>query len=172
MQDLVTLLYNERKGLAYSLILKMKATWSSETSVCFQRNTRHYIPEARTLQKSRSFKKYINKWEHYIIGRKSDILITVHMHVCKEYELTLCSSTAGRMLMEQFSLWTAYSFLGIRLLKRRFLNQLQALSRDEFVQVTFGVPLQKLCKAAEFRTFTGLFTFTQCLINLFHGTEA
>jgi hypothetical protein len=36
--------------LAYSSTLKMKATWSSETSVDFQRTTRRYIPEDRTLQ--------------------------------------------------------------------------------------------------------------------------
>jgi hypothetical protein len=30
----------------------MEATYSSETSVDFRRNTRHYIPEDRTLQNS------------------------------------------------------------------------------------------------------------------------
>jgi hypothetical protein len=34
---------------AYSLTLKMEATHSSETSVEFQRTTRHYVPEDRTL---------------------------------------------------------------------------------------------------------------------------
>jgi hypothetical protein len=36
--------------LAYSSTLKTEATYSSETSVVFQRNTRRYIPENRTLQ--------------------------------------------------------------------------------------------------------------------------
>jgi hypothetical protein len=36
--------------LAYSSTLKMEAKCSSETSVDFQRTTRHYIPEDRTLQ--------------------------------------------------------------------------------------------------------------------------
>jgi hypothetical protein len=35
-------------SLAYSSTLKMEATCSSETSVEFQRNTRHYTPEDRT----------------------------------------------------------------------------------------------------------------------------
>jgi hypothetical protein len=35
--------------LAYSLRLKMEATCSSETSNDFQRTTRRYIPEDRTL---------------------------------------------------------------------------------------------------------------------------
>jgi hypothetical protein len=34
--------------LAYYLILKMAATFSSETSFDFQRTTRHYIPEDKT----------------------------------------------------------------------------------------------------------------------------
>jgi hypothetical protein len=38
----------------------MEATYSSETSVDFQRNTRRYIPEDRTLHNYRSenFKSY------------------------------------------------------------------------------------------------------------------
>jgi hypothetical protein len=36
--------------LAYSSTLKVDATSSSETSVNFQRTTRRYIPEERTLQ--------------------------------------------------------------------------------------------------------------------------
>jgi hypothetical protein len=35
--------------LAYSSTLKMEVTCSSETSVDFQRTTRRYIPEERTL---------------------------------------------------------------------------------------------------------------------------
>jgi hypothetical protein len=35
--------------LAYSLTLKIEVTYSSETSVGFQRATRRYIPEDRTL---------------------------------------------------------------------------------------------------------------------------
>jgi hypothetical protein len=35
--------------LVYSSTLKMEATFSSETSVDFQRTTRHYIPEESTL---------------------------------------------------------------------------------------------------------------------------
>jgi hypothetical protein len=34
----------------YSLTLKMEATYSSETSVDFQRITQRYIPEDRTMQ--------------------------------------------------------------------------------------------------------------------------
>jgi hypothetical protein len=37
--------------LAYSSTMKMEATCSSETSVDFQRTTRHYIPEDKTLLK-------------------------------------------------------------------------------------------------------------------------
>jgi hypothetical protein len=36
--------------MAYSLILNMEATRSSETSVDFHRSTRSYIPKDRTLQ--------------------------------------------------------------------------------------------------------------------------
>jgi hypothetical protein len=39
--------------LAYSSILKMEAVCSSETSVEFQRTTRRYIPEDRTLNNHR-----------------------------------------------------------------------------------------------------------------------
>jgi hypothetical protein len=38
---------------AYSLTLEMEATYSSETSVDFQRNTQPYIPEDRTLHDHR-----------------------------------------------------------------------------------------------------------------------
>jgi hypothetical protein len=38
-------------GLAFSSILKLEATCPSETSVDFERNTRRYIPEERTLQR-------------------------------------------------------------------------------------------------------------------------
>jgi hypothetical protein len=41
--------------LAYSSTLKMEATCSSEKSVDFQRITRRYIPEDRTVQFSRGF---------------------------------------------------------------------------------------------------------------------
>jgi hypothetical protein len=39
----------ERKCLVYSSTLKMEATYSSETSVDFQRTSRNYIPEISTL---------------------------------------------------------------------------------------------------------------------------
>jgi hypothetical protein len=39
--------------LAYSLALKMEATCPSETSIDFQRATRRYIPEDRTLHNHR-----------------------------------------------------------------------------------------------------------------------
>jgi hypothetical protein len=35
--------------LSYSLTQKMEVTCSSEISVAFQRTTRHYLPEDRTL---------------------------------------------------------------------------------------------------------------------------
>jgi hypothetical protein len=38
--------------LAYFSLLKMDAIFSSETSVDFQRNTRHYIPKDRTIRYS------------------------------------------------------------------------------------------------------------------------
>jgi hypothetical protein len=46
---------------AYSSTLKMGATCFSETSVDFQRTTRHYIPEYRTLHNHRceNFKSYM-----------------------------------------------------------------------------------------------------------------
>jgi hypothetical protein len=40
---------------AYCLIMKLGATCFSETSVAFQRNTRHYSPECRTLHVSTCF---------------------------------------------------------------------------------------------------------------------
>jgi hypothetical protein len=46
--------------LAYSPNLKMEATCSSETSVDFQRTTRHYIPEERTHNhRCENLKSYI-----------------------------------------------------------------------------------------------------------------
>jgi hypothetical protein len=36
--------------LAYSSTMKMEATYSSETSVDFQRTKRRYIPEDKTIQ--------------------------------------------------------------------------------------------------------------------------
>jgi hypothetical protein len=39
--------------LAYSSILKMETIFSSETSVHFQRTTRRYVPEDRTLHNHR-----------------------------------------------------------------------------------------------------------------------
>jgi hypothetical protein len=46
----------------YSSTLKMEATWSSEASVGFQRTSRHYIPEDRTLHNHRceNLKSYIS----------------------------------------------------------------------------------------------------------------
>jgi hypothetical protein len=41
--------------LAYSSILKMESTYSSETSVDFQRTTRRYVPEDRTCSATMSF---------------------------------------------------------------------------------------------------------------------
>jgi hypothetical protein len=38
---------------AYPSTLNMKATFSSETSVSFQRTTRRYMPEHRTLHNHR-----------------------------------------------------------------------------------------------------------------------
>jgi hypothetical protein len=51
----------EALGLAYSSTLKMEATFSCEKSVDFQRTTRHYIPEDRTLHNHRckNLKSYI-----------------------------------------------------------------------------------------------------------------
>jgi hypothetical protein len=45
--------------VTYSSTLKAEAICSSETSINFQRSTRLYIPEDRTLQRS-SFKKYFS----------------------------------------------------------------------------------------------------------------
>jgi hypothetical protein len=38
-----------KQSLAYSSTLKVEATWYSEISVDFQRTTRRYIPEDKTL---------------------------------------------------------------------------------------------------------------------------
>jgi hypothetical protein len=55
--------------LAYSSTLKMEATCSSEMSVAFQRTTRRYIPEDRTLHNHRceNLKSYKSKFR---LGRK------------------------------------------------------------------------------------------------------
>jgi hypothetical protein len=44
--------------VAYPSTLKIKVTCSSEKSVDFQRTTRRYILEGRTIQKNISFNKY------------------------------------------------------------------------------------------------------------------
>jgi hypothetical protein len=46
-------LFHAGSCLAYSSTMNMKATSSFETSVNFQRTTRHYIPEDRTLHNHR-----------------------------------------------------------------------------------------------------------------------
>jgi hypothetical protein len=42
---------------AYSFTLKMEATYSSETSVDFQRDTRRYLPEDRTLRNTETLRR-------------------------------------------------------------------------------------------------------------------
>jgi hypothetical protein len=57
----------------YFTTLKKEVTYPSETSVCFQKTTRHYIPEVRTLQQIHCS----TIWIHFILrkGRtKNEIL--------------------------------------------------------------------------------------------------
>jgi hypothetical protein len=54
--------------LAYSSTLKMEATCSSETSVDFQRTTRRYIPEVRTL--FTLFQADVSSWNSEASDRK------------------------------------------------------------------------------------------------------
>jgi hypothetical protein len=61
--------------LAYSSSMKMKETYPSETSVDFQQNTRHYIPEDRIFHRVYCFSCGLFSALHIFVLCETDITI-------------------------------------------------------------------------------------------------
>jgi hypothetical protein len=66
--------------LAYSLTQKMEATFSSETSVDFERTTRRYIPEDLNLHKRRCeiLEAYRPKPDYYYYYSQGGVRLSPH----------------------------------------------------------------------------------------------
>jgi hypothetical protein len=98
--------------MAYFSTLKIEVTCSSEMSVDFQRTTRRYVPEDRTLLKDRyknlkSYKFVPGSWAEYpVIRRESEITVIIELLIC------MLKSTARRSITDRTHIKTSANASG------------------------------------------------------------